>query len=221
MDPWKIATAGLGTLSVVLIGAVAYLVSQAPAPVSAEPETVAAAGEQSASSTMRTESAIDRNGRSTEQVPLSLDGVAPATARSQAWVNDPAQPLPEAIMERARTQLRAERQDRRAERRDEIRDDIDAFLDDEGIDPATADKVHGALDTFGDKMSAIRDQVRSGEIDRGDARQIFRDGREELTATLDDLLGEDVAARLQENLPGRGGPPGGGGGPGLRRGGGL
>ena len=159
--------------------------------------------------------------------PRGLGGSMPVIrpvvqGEAPSWATNPSEPLPDDVMERAREQLRADFESRRDERRDEVRDEIDAFLDDEGIDSATAGKVHDLLDQFGAKMDGMREQMRSGEVDRGELRMKFREEREALDAALNDALGTETADRLRDRMPGpgpRGGPmrPGGGGG----RGGGL
>ncbi|MFK7928195.1 MAG: hypothetical protein AB8H79_08385, partial [Myxococcota bacterium] len=156
-------------------------------------------------------------------VPSSTTDRTPEPVQGGRWLNDPDAEIPEPIMERAREQFREELRGRQDRRRDEIHDDVDQFLEDENIDAETSDKVHGALEAFGDRIRSVRDQIMSGDLERQDARQEFQAGREELRSSLDDLLGEDTAARLREQLPGRSG--GGGGarrpGGGFRGGGGL
>jgi len=207
MDPWKIATAALGTLSAVLFTALVVVwtsASTTPEPLPPLPDSVAAADAQAPSQPAR---AVEPAPAPIER-PLIQDTPTRATTESAgasapSWVHDPSQPLPQDVLDRAREQMMEGRQARRDEMRDVIRDDIDAFLDDEGVDAATADRVHDLLDQYGEKMNALREQMRSGEVDRMEARQSFREQRQALSAALDETLGTDTAGRLRETLPGR------------------
>lgn len=207
MDPWKVSTAALGTLSAVLGVALAVVWAMPPEPRLVEVPVVV---EQPATApTTRTEVVLpDPGSADVELRPLR---VAPSDASgassSPAWVTDPEAPLPDDVMERARAQLRTERLGRRMDARDRVRDELDAFLDEEDVDAATAERVHEVLDAHIARMDALRDQLRSGELDRLDARKQFRDSRIELRDTIDETLGAELAEKLRARMAGPGGEP--------------
>lgn len=220
MDPWKISTIALGTLSAALVVACVALwmrpaepmVPMAPSSTTTQP-TAQTSNPSRAEPRPGPAEDIDAGG---EPEPVVTLRVNPSES---AWLEDPTAPLPPELLDRAREQLEAEARARREDRRAEVRDDIDAFLDEEGVDAPTIERVNDILDRFGGEMRDLRQQVRSGELERSEARSQFQTQREGLQTALDEALGTEISARLQDQLPGRGRGPGSAGptrGPGVR-----
>lgn len=224
MDPWKVSTAALGTLSAVLLATLigVWTTSSPEAPAADPVVDVDVRPELDRRDDLRVDQADPRD----EAARDVLEGLATelgptGSGDTPAWVSDPSVPLPDAVVERAREQLRAEAEERRFDRRDQIRDEIDAFLADEGVDAETSAQVNALIDDFSAKMETLREQVRSGELERYDVRGQVREERMAMRDALDQALGPEVAERLRDRLPGAGRGPGDGSGRPTRPGRGM
>lgn len=216
MDLWRTLALTFGGLWVVTTGLLVWQLTATPtvSPTEAPDLDAPQARSDRAAprSTSTRASRFERDDAPTRDVPaldLPSDGSVPG------WVTDESAELPEAVMHRAREQMRQERMGIREERRGEMRDAIDSFAEDEGLSTEDADRLHGAFDAFEDQMADVRAKMESGDFERGDLRDSFRDAREQLRDTIIDVVGEEGADRLREQMPGPmgGGRPVGFGGP--------
>lgn len=205
MDRWKTLALTFGGLwALTLLGLVAALFT-GPRAAQPTPDAVVIAAQDTS---QRTEEALTPG--STRTVPAVERGsdaggpLAVATTsgddRAPAWLTDASQPLPGEVMQRAREQWRAERDDQREERRDEMADEIEGFIEDEGLPADQAETLRSTLDDFRDRIDTLRDSMRSGDVDFREVRGSMRDARDQLGTELDAQLGTEGADRLRERM---------------------
>jgi hypothetical protein len=224
MDPWKIATFGLGAAWIATVLAAAWLGSELS-------QTRAALADAQAQAAVEATPGVERPRRPSALLPLgpagrfreaddAADAAGPITV-------DPAQPLPPEILERAREQIRNEWRDRRELRMEQAREAFDRFVEEEELAPELADRAYELFDNHRARLEALRESAMTPGADRRQVREEFQAAREELQAGLVEIFGEEGAARLREELPrapigagpigpggfggGFGGGPGGGG----------
>jgi hypothetical protein len=123
-----------------------------------------------------------------------------------------------AVRERLATLLREEEaareareeQERSAMFLDSMTEEVRAFADEHGLDAPTAERLLAELTRQHEAFTAVRQDVRDGNLSWFDARKEFDALREERDAAVAGILGEEDAAALTERLwgeRGRRGPP--------------
>jgi hypothetical protein len=101
----------------------------------------------------------------------------------------------------------ARQEERRVKFREAMTTEIDAFADEQGIDPVTSDEVLEELLLLREAGALIREDMREGRLTNFEGRTELHAMREDSDARVQEILGTELAealmARLGEEREGR------------------
>lgn len=114
---------------------------------------------------------------------------------------------PEVLREAVRKEQDKERQERSSERKErfqEFQDELVRDLADSlNWNEDQQAEVRAYLTEASERRMELREQVRDGELNRSDAREMMQEIREEIGGRLEEAVGVEGVEAIVERLPGR------------------
>jgi len=120
------------------------------------------------------------------------------------------QDLDSLVTERVEERIEQRREDRIEKHRAQMEEYISEFIAEAGHTEETETRLMTLFEGATANMGEVFRSIQSGEMERGSAREELQEIRDEVEASLEDILGSEEAERFQEDLRGplgRRGPP--------------